>query len=193
MATEANWGKMRTESSSRICGHWRKCSSLIYFTYLIVVCPAHSFLWPLSLEQRSWWNGLLAGLVNAWGYYIMEQKLFPRVNVRLDLAWEIPGLSVFWEQRKVQTPGCISPTPTPTSMPNFWALEFELTSPNKSARGNPRGCYQKGQSSSAWSVQGGLGKCEAHNPSCRSRQPRKQPNQWISLSLLIYCFLYHYH
>lgn len=51
--TEAKWGKMRTELSSGTLGHRRNASNLIYFTFLIVVCPDHSSLRPLSMEQKS--------------------------------------------------------------------------------------------------------------------------------------------
>lgn len=51
--TEAKWGKMRTELSSGMSGHQRNASNLIYFTFLIVVCPGHSSLWILSVEQKS--------------------------------------------------------------------------------------------------------------------------------------------
>lgn len=44
---------MRTECSSGTLGHWRNASNLIYFIFLIDVCPAHPFFWPLSLEQKS--------------------------------------------------------------------------------------------------------------------------------------------
>lgn len=146
---------MRTEFSLETWGHWRKSSGLICFTFLILVCPAHSFLWPLSLEQRSLvkWTPCWVGKCLRLTITLVSKSKYESGMAISHWTWheESPPLlsgslsSLENSERKLHILGSNSPTPTPTSMPSPWAqgIETWTTSPSKSGRGKSRGYYSE--------------------------------------------------
>lgn len=164
---------MRTEFSSGTLGHRTNASDLICFTFLIVVCPDHSFLLPLSMEQKSlvkWplcWVGKCMRLTLTWwegNFFQDECELGWPFHTELGMGNLLPFHQLPCPLLRTKK-GRFRPwaaTLTSLHQPQCPASEYRESNTNMSSPALAKeqeqileGIILKAQSSSAWKVRGG--------------------------------------